>query len=72
MHRVIRMRYVEIESQLRKLIMVVKMRGGLHSKDIGIRYFIKRDFDRAASATIRASPYGHTRADFCISNCGTP
>jgi circadian clock protein KaiC len=31
---VIRMRYVEIESQLRKIIMVVKMRGGLHSKDI--------------------------------------
>ncbi len=31
---VIRMRYVEIESQLRKLLMVVKMRGGLHSRDI--------------------------------------
>lgn len=31
---VIRMRYVEIESQLRKLLMVVKMRGGGHSKDI--------------------------------------
>ena len=31
---IIRMRYVEIESQLRKLVMVVKMRGGLHSKDI--------------------------------------
>lgn len=31
---IIRMRYVEIESQLRKLIMVVKMRGGVHSKDI--------------------------------------
>ena len=31
---IIRMRYVEIESQLRKLLMVVKMRGGLHSKDI--------------------------------------
>ena len=31
---VIRMRYVEIESQLRKLIMVVKMRGAPHSKDI--------------------------------------
>jgi circadian clock protein KaiC len=31
---VIRMRYIEIESQLRKLLMVVKMRGGRHSKDI--------------------------------------
>lgn len=31
---IIRMRYVEIESQLRKILMVVKMRGGLHSKDI--------------------------------------
>ena len=31
---IIRMRYVEIESQLRKVMMVVKMRGGLHSKDI--------------------------------------
>ena len=31
---IIRMRYVEIESQLRKVLMVVKMRGGLHSKDI--------------------------------------
>jgi circadian clock protein KaiC len=31
---IIRMRYVEIESQLRKVIMVIKMRGGQHSKDI--------------------------------------
>ena len=31
---IVRMRYVEIESQLRKVMMVVKMRGGLHSKDI--------------------------------------
>ncbi|MGI4830642.1 MAG: RAD55 family ATPase [Janthinobacterium lividum] len=30
----IRLRYVEIESQLRKLLTVVKMRGGHHSKDI--------------------------------------
>lgn len=30
----IRLRYVEINGQLRKVIMVVKMRGGNHSKDI--------------------------------------
>jgi circadian clock protein KaiC len=30
----IRMRYVEIDGQLRKVLMVVKMRGGNHSKDI--------------------------------------
>ena len=31
---IIRFRYVEIESQLRKIMMIVKMRGGEHSKDI--------------------------------------
>jgi circadian clock protein KaiC len=31
---IIRMRYVEIDGQLRKVITVVKMRGGNHSKDI--------------------------------------
>jgi circadian clock protein KaiC len=31
---IIRMRYVEIEGQLRKVMMVVKMRGGAHSSDI--------------------------------------
>jgi circadian clock protein KaiC len=31
---VIRMRYVEIDGQLRKVMVVVKMRGGNHSKDI--------------------------------------
>lgn len=31
---IIRMRYVEIEGQLRKIMMVVKMRGGAHSSDI--------------------------------------
>ncbi|MEQ1948045.1 MAG: ATPase domain-containing protein [Bryobacteraceae bacterium] len=31
---IIRLRYVEIESQLRKILMVIKMRGGDHSKDI--------------------------------------
>jgi circadian clock protein KaiC len=31
---IIRLRYVEIEGQLRKIMMVLKMRGGAHSKDI--------------------------------------
>jgi circadian clock protein KaiC len=31
---IIRLRYVEIDGQLRKVIVVVKMRGGNHSKDI--------------------------------------
>jgi circadian clock protein KaiC len=31
---IIRLRYVEIGGQLRKIMMVVKMRGGVHSKDI--------------------------------------
>jgi len=31
---IIRQRYVEIDGQLRKVLMVVKMRGGNHSKQI--------------------------------------
>jgi circadian clock protein KaiC len=31
---ILRMRYVEIDGQIRKVMMVVKMRGGDHSKDI--------------------------------------
>jgi len=31
---IIRLRYVEIDKQLRKIIVIVKMRGGNHSKDI--------------------------------------
>jgi circadian clock protein KaiC len=31
---IIRLRYVEIDGQLRKMLMVVKMRGGNHSRDI--------------------------------------
>jgi circadian clock protein KaiC len=31
---IIRLRYIEIAGQLRKIIMVVKMRGGIHSTDI--------------------------------------
>jgi circadian clock protein KaiC len=31
---IVRLRYVEIDGQLRKTIVVIKMRGGNHSKDI--------------------------------------
>jgi circadian clock protein KaiC len=31
---ILRLRYVEIDGQLRKILMVIKMRGGNHSKDI--------------------------------------
>lgn len=52
---IIRMRYVEIESQLRKLIMVVKMRGNLHSKDI-------REYDISSEGIVigeRLTDYVH-------------
>jgi circadian clock protein KaiC len=39
---ILRMRYVEIAGQLRKVLMVVKMRGGDHSKDIR-EYEVVRD-----------------------------
>ena len=39
---IIRMRYVSIEGQLRKILAIVKMRGGDHSKDI-CEYEIKSD-----------------------------
>jgi circadian clock protein KaiC len=39
---IIRLRYVEIEGQLRKIVVVVKMRGGNHSKDIR-EYVITND-----------------------------
>ena len=31
---IVRLRYVEIDGQLRKVMVVIKMRGGNHSKDI--------------------------------------
>jgi circadian clock protein KaiC len=31
---IIRLRYIEVEGVLRKIIMVVKMRGGVHSREI--------------------------------------
>lgn len=48
-------RYVEIESQLRKIVAVVKMRGGNHSKDI-------REYEITQAGLVigkRLSEYGH-------------
>src|SRR5665213_2785648 len=42
---IIRLRYVEIDGQLRKIMVVVKMRGGNHSKDIR-EYVITDQGDR--------------------------
>jgi circadian clock protein KaiC len=55
----IRLRYVEINGQLRKVIMVIKMRGGNHSKDIreyvisdkGIDVIAPRDTEYAELTT---------------------
>jgi circadian clock protein KaiC len=42
---IIRLRYIEIEGQLRKILMVLKMRGGAHSRDI-------REYEIAPSGII--------------------
>jgi circadian clock protein KaiC len=42
---IIRFRYVEIEGQLRKIMMIIKMRGGNHSKDI-------REYEIGASGLV--------------------
>jgi circadian clock protein KaiC len=39
---IVRLRYVEIDGQLRKVLVVIKMRGGNHSKDIR-EYVITED-----------------------------
>ena len=41
---IIRLRYVEIDGQLRKIIVIVKMRGGNHSKDIREYVITKEGF----------------------------
>jgi circadian clock protein KaiC len=56
---IIRMRYVEIDGQLRKVMVVIKMRGGNHSKDIreyvitdkGVVVILPRQTDYAALTT---------------------
>lgn len=52
---IIRLRYVEIDGQLRKILMVVKMRGGNHSRDI-------REYEITAKGLVigeRLSGYEH-------------
>lgn len=52
---IIRLRYVEIDGQLRKMLMVVKMRGGNHSRDI-------REYEITAQGLVigeRFSGYDH-------------
>jgi circadian clock protein KaiC len=52
---IIRLRYVEIDGQLRKMLMVVKMRGGNHSRDI-------REYEITAEGLVmgeRFSGYDH-------------
>ena len=52
---IIRLRYVEIDGQLRKMLMVVKMRGGNHSRDI-------REYEITAQGVVigeRLSGYNH-------------
>ena len=52
---IIRLRYVEIDGQLRKMLMVVKMRGGNHSSDI-------REYEITAQGLVigeRLSGYDH-------------
>jgi len=56
---IIRLRYVEIDGQLRKTIVVIKMRGGNHSKDIreyvisdtGVEIILPRQTDYAELST---------------------
>jgi len=56
---IIRMRYVEIDGQLRKVMVIVKMRGGNHSKDIreyvitdkGVVIILPRQTDYTALTT---------------------
>jgi len=52
---IVRLRYVEIDGQLRKIMMVLKMRGGDHSKDI-------REYDITSGGIVvgeRLRDYAH-------------
>jgi len=55
---IIRMRYVEIDGQLRKVIVVIKMRGGNHSKDI--REYVITDKGLVIIHPVRTDYYGLT------------
>jgi circadian clock protein KaiC len=59
---IIRLRYVEIDGQLRKILVVVKMRGGDHSKDI-------REYTIGATGVVLAPPH---RTDYARLTSGLP
>jgi len=66
---IIRLRYVEIDGQLRKIIAVIKMRGGNHSKDIreyvindqGVALIRPRQTDYARLSTGLPERTGHLK-----------
>lgn len=59
---IIRLRYVEIDGQLRKVLVVVKMRGGNHSKDI-------REYVIDARGVVIIRPH---RTDYAMITSGLP
>ena len=59
---IVRLRYVEIEGQLRKILVVVKMRGGEHSKDV-------REYVIDQRGMVIA---GARRTDYAALTCGLP
>jgi circadian clock protein KaiC len=59
---IVRLRYVEIDGQLRKVLVVVKMRGGNHSKDI-------REYVVSDKGVIIISP---RRTDYAALTTGIP
>jgi circadian clock protein KaiC len=59
---IVRLRYVEIDGQLRKVVVVVKMRGGNHSKDI--REYV---IDRRGVVILKPDP-----TDYCRLTSGLP
>ena len=64
---IIRMRYVEIDGQLRKVMVVIKMRGGNHSKDI--REYVITD---KGVVVIHPRSHGLLRADHRNSPANRP
>jgi KaiC/GvpD/RAD55 family RecA-like ATPase len=61
---IIRMRYVEIDGQLRKVMVIIKMRGGNHSKDIR-EYVItgkRRGGDEPAADRVCRADFGNSTA----------
>jgi circadian clock protein KaiC len=59
---IVRLRYVEIDGQLRKVLVIVKMRGGNHSKDI-------REYTVGKRGVVLVSPH---RTDYIGLTSGLP